>query len=294
MVASKSTLRRYEELKGKTFALGVGAMKCGTSWVNAYLASLKDVTASPLKEVHFFDSKFPGLKEDPTNERAFERLSSHIERIADPVKGVQSRPHFQSTVDRIKMIYDDNAYFDHFARICTDETKTLTELTPAYATIGEDGFRYVKDFFRSQDVELKIFFLMREPVDRLWSHFRFMAERNPKHNILVDWKRFIEQPRIMERSDYKATIDALDTVFDDGTVEYFFYENMLQEETLQNLCRFVGAEFEPPKSAEARNKTSVDLAMTEEIESALRTTLQDQLSYCEDRFGSALPVTWRG
>jgi|GEM_PF-980065 len=286
-------LRKYDELSGKTFALGVGAMKCGTSWVNAYLASLKNVTTSPLKEVHFFDSKFPGIKEDPTNDRAFQRLKAHVERHNDPVKNIQTRPHFQASVDRISMIYDDDAYFGHFARICTPKTDILCELTPAYAIIGKKGFRYVRKFFRTQDMNLNIFFLMRDPVDRLWSHFRFLAERDPNLDLLQNWKLLLDEPRIMERCDYRGTIEALDKIFRPDSVGYFFYESLFQEDALRSLCRFVGADYAPPKSEEVRNETSVKISMTDEMRAAFSDALKDQYDFCEDRFGSELPPQWR-
>ena len=52
-------LRRYHELDGKTFLVCVGAMKCATSWIHDYLGTLDGVAVSPLKELHFFNTKFP-------------------------------------------------------------------------------------------------------------------------------------------------------------------------------------------------------------------------------------------
>ena len=42
----------------EAFFVGLGAQKTGTSWLWEYLQSHPEVGASPIKEMHFFDSKY--------------------------------------------------------------------------------------------------------------------------------------------------------------------------------------------------------------------------------------------
>jgi len=124
-------LRKYGELDGKTFLICVGAMKCATSWLHHYLGSLPGVSVSPLKEVHFFNTKFPANSLGDMDALALKRLGFHIEQSGDPVGNLRRRPTFQASVDRVQMLYDDNAYFGHFARICDPDTRTFCDITPA-------------------------------------------------------------------------------------------------------------------------------------------------------------------
>src|SRR5690349_1637516 len=45
------------EFEQKTFVLGVGAQKAGTSWLRSYLLKRNDVYFAPA-EMHFFDSRY--------------------------------------------------------------------------------------------------------------------------------------------------------------------------------------------------------------------------------------------
>ena len=42
-------------LSDKTFLLGIGAQKAGTSWLYEYLARRDEIFMSPIKEMHVFD-----------------------------------------------------------------------------------------------------------------------------------------------------------------------------------------------------------------------------------------------
>jgi hypothetical protein len=45
-------------LEGRTFLLGVGAQKAGTSWLYRYLKSHPEIFMSPIKEMHFFGTRY--------------------------------------------------------------------------------------------------------------------------------------------------------------------------------------------------------------------------------------------
>ena len=144
-------------LRGKTFILGVGAMKAGTSWLNSYLDGCPDVMCSPLKEVHFFDAKFPGLL-DPGlhHRRAFDKVMKHMDGDADVLDRLKRRPRFRASVDRLQMIYDDNAYVDHFARLLRKTTRAVGETTPAYAVLPREGFEFARNFLGSHGLKVRV------------------------------------------------------------------------------------------------------------------------------------------
>jgi hypothetical protein len=290
-----SGIRTYTELCGKNFLVGVGAMKCGTSWINSYLSSVPEITTSPLKEVHFFDSKFTNHDVEPTNPRAIKRVLTHVNRYeseGDVIKNLLSRPHFQASIDRMKMIYDDNEYFAHFARICTRNTRTLCEITPAYAILGEDGFLYMKNFFATQNISLRILFIMRDPIERLWSHMRFMQERNPVLNVSQEWANILDNPRVLERTDYRKTIESIDKVFPSDLVKYVFYENIFNKDTLRDICNFSGVQYVNTDIADIKNETSVKSELPFDARKEFSKILSEQYDFCRERFGNLLPPMW--
>jgi hypothetical protein len=287
-------LRRFDELDGKTFVVCVGAMKCATSWIHNYLEMLDGVAVSALKELHFFNIRFPANALGDMDALALKRLAFHLAREGDQTENLLASPAFRASVDRVQMIYDDDAYFAHFARLVDAGTRTLCDVTPAYSVIGQTGFEYMKAFFASQDVKLKLVYVMRDPVDRLWSQLRHMQQMKPDSEITRKWQEAIESPRICARADYRGTVWDLDAVFPADDLLYLFYEDLFTDAALHRLCDFAGAEFRPGETGKAQNRTSVEVDLPDDARAAFHGLLAPQYAFCRERFGDRVPASWAG
>lgn len=293
MASRTPLLREYRELDGKTFLIGVGAMRCATSWVYSYLGELREVAVSPLKELHFFSKKFAVNALGDMDAVALKRLRHHMEQAGDAVENLRRRPTFQASVDRVEMIYDDDAYFGHFARLCGPFTRTFCDITPAYAVIGQAGFAYLKDFCASQDIALKLLFVMRDPVDRLWSQLCHMQQLNPSSDVVAKWSEAIQAPRVLARADYRGTVCDLDDVFPAEDVLYLFFEELFTEGSLRRLSRFAEVGFHPGDTTDAKNRAAEKADLPEEAHAAFKRLLAPQYEFCRQRFGDAIPATWQ-
>ncbi|MDJ0630711.1 MAG: sulfotransferase [Rhodobacter sp.] len=287
-------LRRYRELDGKTFLVCVGAMKCATSWIHDYLGSLSGVTVSPLKELHFFNTKFPANALGDMEALALKRLGFHLSQSGDAVENLRRRETFQASVDRAQMLYDDNAYFAHFARICGPDTQTFCDVTPAYSVLGPSGFEYLKAFCGSQDISLKLLFVMRDPVDRLWSQLRHMTQSNPDKDLVKNWADAFQSPRVCARADYRGVVGDLDDTFPAENILYLFYENLFTDASLTKLCDHAGASLGQADPGNVLNETSVKTEMPDDARAAAQALLAPQYAFCRDRFGDAVPGSWQG
>lgn len=287
-------LQKFDALRGRTFLICVGAMKCATSWIYYYLADRPGIAVSPLKEVHFFDVKFASNALSDAQAMAMARLRYHLQQEGDPATNLALRPAFHAAVDRAQMIYDDNAYFAHFARLSTPETRTLCDITPAYSTLGPAGFAYLRDFCASQDMRLRILYVMRDPVDRLWSQLRHITHASPDSRLTDRWAEALQSPRIMARTDYRYTVQDIDTVFPAEDVKYLFYEDLFTEPALRGLCAFADAPYAPGDTATVHNRTELALDLPEEVRDAFLTALAPQYAYCRERFGDRVPAGWMG
>ena len=286
------TLRRYDELNGKTFLIGVGANKCATSWIFTYFTSLPEVAVSPLKEMRFFNAKVRGpLSEDP-DLFALKRLAYNFRQEGDVLENLQKGASFQASVDRVKMIYDEGAYLDHFTRLSSAETKTLSDITPAYSAIGREGFEYIKAYFATQDVRLKLFFIMRDPVDRLWSHLRYRDRHDAELDVRHTWPERLDDPEMMAFCDYRNTVNALEAVFPSEDLLFLFYEDLFSESSLKRLCAFAGAGYQPPATDRPVNETPLKVDLPGDAREVLRQRLEPQYAFCRKRFGDGVPEAW--
>ncbi len=294
MFSNIRNLRKYDELNGKTFLICIGAMKCATSWTHDYLGSLSGVAVSPLKELHFFSTKFSANALGDMDMLALKRLEFHLQQKGDMVDNLRRRPTFQASVDRVQMLYDDDAYFGHFARICGPDTGTFCDVTPAYSTLGPTGFEYLRDFCHSQDISLKILFVLRDPIDRLWSQLRHMTQTNPESNAVANWAEAFQSPRVCARADYCGTITDLDTTFPPADILYLFYEELFTKSALSRLCNHANAQYRPADKDTVRNETSVKAEMPKDARAAAHLLLAPQYAFCHDRFGDLVPQSWQG
>lgn len=293
MSGKQSDGRMFPVLQDKTFLLCVGAAKCATSWLYDYLGSKPEVTVSPLKEVHFFDARYPVNALGDADEFAMTRLVFHLQQAGGAAANLKDRPTFQASVDRARMIYDDSAYFAHFARLCTNETTCCCDLTPAYSAIGAEGFHFVRDFFASQDSNLKLLFLMRDPVDRFWSQLRHMQQMNPDRDVIGNWRNAITSPALLARADYRGLVTTLDRIFPREKLLYLFYEAMFEtDHALRDLCSFAELPFSPGVPMRVRNETTFKAAIPARVQAALLHTLRPQYEFCRERFGARIPETW--
>lgn len=287
-------VQSYPSLEGKAFLICVGAMKAATSWIHHYLAAMPDVAATPLKELHFFNARFPDRALGDMEALALSRLEFHLARDGNAAANLRDSATFRASVDRAQMIYDDSAYFGHFARICGPETRAFCDITPAYAVIGAPGFAYVRDFCAAQGIAPKILFVMRDPVARFWSQLRHMQQINPENDALTRWPRAILSDPMMARADYRGTIEALDATFAPEDILYLFYETLFTAPALTQLCRFIGVPFRPGDGTVVHNRTGIDIALPKDAHAAFLSHLAPQYDFCRARFGDRIPDGWAG
>ena len=291
-ITSSRLVRHCPELDGKTFLLGVGGMKCATSWVFQHLQTLPGMTASPIKELHFFNAKLRPPGHQPFTPLLTGLVRDYLEQSGDIGEEIAINPHFQAAVDCLRMLHDDNAYFDLFARMVTPETRVLGEITPQYAILGQQGFAWVQAFFATQKMDLKILFIMRDPVQRLWSHLRSLQAQDPDLDIVSDLPTLLRRRGVIERSDYWQTVEALDATFPPGDVLYLFYEDLFAGDALKRLSAFVGLP-DKPLQTERQNETAVKTVLPDAVRAKLARVLAPQYRFCRDRFGTGIPAAWQ-
>lgn len=142
----------------KTFLLGVGAQKAGTTWLSYYLSSSgRTATFGNLKEYHVWDALHLPLCRT--------RLVSKQDSRANTDLSI-----------RFHMQQSPGYYFDFFASLMDGQSRSLAfDITPSYAGLGSDIFKTIQSGFAARGVGTKAIFLMRDPVERCWSNVRKMS-----------------------------------------------------------------------------------------------------------------------
>jgi len=217
------------------FFLCIGAQKSGTDWLWEMFSTHPDLFLTPVKEIHYFDH-VRGLTHHLDDRRRRARLSKFRRRLWRP-SAWRLRPWYR---DYISSPVDDAWYANLFRH--REDRCFAGEATPEYAIIGEEGYHHIQRL--SPDV--RILFIMRNPVTRAWSQANHQARRMKVDLSRLAPERAVEvmqsAPNFAALSDYPATIKALRRVFNAEQICLSFYEEAHADRraALAKWCHFIG------------------------------------------------------
>ena len=261
------------------FFVGIGAQKAGTTWLYDQLALHPQVALPDCKEVHFFDTICPTRGGRSFGIRRVRALRDALDR------GYQVGA--DQILDMLEMSFAGPASYRAFLeREMTEDSVVAGEITPAYATLTDEGFALMRETLQGP----RIIFIMRDPLERYWSAVR-MAQSNPAY-LEYSFRRAFKLGGHHARGDYGATIDLLDRQFDPGAVLYLFYEELVSAPTLRRVARFLGVEPDWSWQLDKASRIGTPHPMPDPSTELIRH-LQPTYDFVRERFGDAVPGAWR-
>ena len=220
--------------------LGTGAMKAGTTWMYRVFRSHPEIYFPPEKELHYLAHRYA---EGPSPLGVGHRLSRAIAHTRiDPelaqLPGVRSRLLW--TADYLSDPLDDAWYSRLFRSAGRRWSADFSNLT---CQVSEAGWREI----RARTSNLKVSFVMRETIDRLWSQMRF------KHQLAGDGRAFedlgpadaeamLRPEGEWRHAEYGAIVRRMQAGLDPADLNLAFYEEMQAEPAafLSGMEEFLG------------------------------------------------------
>lgn len=233
----------------KTFLLGVGCQKGGTTWLHDYLQRSDETDLGFLKEYHVFDAL------DLPSSKAFRQRVQANARKALKTPGMPSEKRSKILL-RLQFLLDSGSYFDyfHYLLLRDPRVRLTADITPAYAGLSVERLAHIRDGFAMRGVPVKVIFLMRDPFERVWSavrmSFRKHREKDPDAKILKksEEERLLEiytkSPQVL-RTRYDRTMECIEQVFPPENIHYEFYESLFTEAAVSRICNFLEIETVP-------------------------------------------------
>lgn len=224
--------------------IGIGAHKSGTSWLYSCLMQLPDFSLPPIKEIHYFDrsSKYPSPNHlEKTN--FIERVKNYnwtkealITIIKHLLKGNFKRVKWYSKWYFSK--YNDDWYLSLF-----NSFKGLTgEISPSYSILDEED---ISKMYKIAP-QARIIFLIRNPIDRAWSNFRFNSKFINNFDIRSvntnDIEKFMNSKHQELRSNYIHTMENYSRIFPKNQILVCFYDAIKDNplNLLNEIVKFIG------------------------------------------------------
>jgi hypothetical protein len=275
-------------LNDKTFILGIGAQKAGTTWLHDYFMSHGGIFVPHMKEMHYFDQVY---RPDLCSYFGGQFAATLSRQLATPAdrRAIEERPVIAELIDRVRMNDEGTAaYVEFFQKRVLAGVNHFGEITPSYSLIRETGLQAIRNLFP----KIKIIFLLRDPIDRYHSALR-MYERGGKINANQEFQRSLYDPFHYERGLYDLTIGSVLKVFDEQDVFFGFYETLFTGKEVRRLCDFLGIGYTEPDFSRQFNVGVPPRPLTEQDVQKAREAYAPVYEFCKSFFGSDIPESWR-
>lgn len=286
-----------------TIVYGLGAAKAGTTWLYRYLHDHPDCALPAVKEAHYWDTFDAG--HCATQAKAFRVRLRELRDIKEDAQEAD-RGWQVANMDRrindmktlLKVLEGDRTGDLAYAAWLVDRglVKLVADITPNYATLPESTLARMAKVAPTT----KFVFLMRDPLDRLWSHVRMQARRQRQsheqyaqksNNILHRMINQGHETHILERGDYPAIIARLRRAVPAARLKIIFTEDMMGQDGLSPLCDFLGISDVKPTSTN-RVHEGPAVVMLDKLRPKAQKLLSEQYSWVAENVGP-LPQRWQ-
>ena len=257
---------------------GMGATKAGTSWLWEALAAHPSVSARKIKELHSFDTF--DAKDQTRQLDGFARVRGKMTdraRIAD-----MEALCAVLAGDRA----GDDGYKDYVAG-----PGVALDVTPSYGLLSVEGLKRMLAAFPAA----RFLYLVRDPVERLWSHIRMEVSRRMQPGADFDnrargmLRRIADEgaePQITKRGDYAGAIARLCEAVPEAQLRVLVSEEM----TVATVCEAAGLPMHETgvKAAHVGQPSE----MKEGMHARAARFLKDQYQFMADYLGR-IPAAWQ-
>ncbi|KHD06382.2 hypothetical protein PN36_04370 [Candidatus Thiomargarita nelsonii] len=273
--------------------LGIGANRSGSTWLWRNLKEHPDIWMPPKKEIHYFDRS--RIYPSPSHLASKHFLSRLLGREAHNVAYrkkflhdlISSGYHYKWKGIRWTLryylgTYDDDWYLSLFRE---GMGKVKGEITPSYSILDYKDVEQIKCLMPN----LKIIFIIRNPIDRAWSQIRYASSRGIFKGIsLVEMKKFVDDPNQVLRGDYIRTINIWRTCFSKEQIFIGFYDEISRspENLLRNIFEFIGVDtVKFTDKIYNRINTSPDKEIPEKLKFDLAEKYYEQIKQVSNMLG---------
>lgn len=283
----------------KTFILGVGAQKAGTTWLHRELSKCPAIDMGELKEYKCIRNREKGLI------NKIRRHRKDIKAIKE-LTGTKRKPTFSDFLAMPKehkqawMIANNTFYYRYFDSIALNNSSTLAtgDISPHYCVLTSQTLTQIRKQLERKGFNVKVIFLMRDPVERIWSQVRMIRQKQTVQSI-CNFPTEIDAilgcysiGRMTRNTRYEDTIHNLETAFDSKDIHYEFYENFFKKSSYMRLETFLGIPLSLPDFKSRINESPKNLSLPEDVSRKVALEYRNTYQVIQEKFGNQALELW--
>lgn len=271
----------------KNLFLSVGAMKAGTTWVYDKLQHNPNIHFSNEKEIYYF-SHIDGVANSLSSEKRVRRAKRAIRKSSIDFKNKDINIHEHMETLDWYLNYSSYEINDKWYESLFLEEKTnnndvfCSDFSNLNCFLSDEGWKHV----RSTCENLKVIYILRNPIERLWSHYKFHLQfinhnemKFPEKNIEL-FKKIISKPWFSRNSYYSKNIQSMNKNLKKEEFKIFYLDDISEKpnEMLKEIEDFIGVTNYDYSSLElkSRKNTSIKKDIPEDWISLIEEYLNEE------------------
>lgn len=240
--------------------LCIGAQKAGTTWLHRSLRCHPDIWLPPFKEIQYFNRVHPrkgSARISQSSPHDMQRLENLLRTIQSTLAGTLPAEQKLARVYCLSLIATAERTDEWYGRIFQNapESALCGEVSPDYAVLPGKGIRHILEL----NPDTKFIFIMRDPIERGWSHLRMDESRGVAKRVPHLQRIFASG--FLLYSDYMTTIDRYRRHVPDHNFLMLFFDDLVSrpEYLLQEVCSFLGVDHSRATFAKAERAINVGI-----------------------------------
>ena len=231
--------------------LCIGAPKCGTSWLHRQMMQHRQVWLPLVKELHYFDKLYPlpvaGTKAGTRDGIAGLFRGYPRDKILKSF-GKAARAFNPGQIAWALRYFGGAQDDDWYLRLFDRPVGTLSgDFTTAYCALSSDAVAHVRRLLP----DVRILLLMRNPMDRAWSHARMLVPKllgKPLADVSeAEFISYLSHPAAQLRGRYLNTLDTWEAHFPPEQLFTGFFDDIASqpEQLLLSIYAFLELDSSP-------------------------------------------------
>lgn len=239
--------------------LSVGAMKAGTTWLYEQLKNHPDIYFTPEKEIHYFADKV-GIENQLEYKLRILKLKTILNKYH---KG--NATYLSKHLDEIEWYsiyankeYIDNEWYTNLFSLKKNEMFSA-DFSNLYCQMNEEGWQNV----RAVSKNVKVIYTLRDPLKRLWSHYKFHMKWVNMEDQALDvgfehFKCLLEQHFFWINAEYVENYKLLRKSLNEDELMILYFEDFREnpEEMLRKVQDFLAIDTIPINSHSVTEKVN--------------------------------------
>jgi len=237
--------------------LSVGAMKAGTSWLYKQLKDHPDIYFTPEKEIHYF-ANATGIEKQLSRHNRILKFKSIMEKYVrgNPMYISQNMDELYWYANYAQSKNINNQWYESLFSLNNDK-KFCADFSNLYCQMERDGWNRVRETAKN----IKVIYTLRDPLKRLWSHYKFNMQWNKREDEMLDagfehFKMLIDKHWV--NADYVRNSKLLKENLNSDELLILYFEDFREDpkKMLLEVQRFLGVREVEPEQTTLENKVN--------------------------------------